>query len=429
LGHQLFDVSDTSLRAMRIWMAMIFGVGLFVRIGLLLITSHGPMYGEGSNIARSLVNNGTYSDAYGPGVGPTAHTPPALPIILAIIIRIAGPGPGGYFVASALASMMAAASFALLPLLALKCDLGTSPGIIAGLIGAVAPISFWAQTAGINEAPYTMLGVTALCVIVSGFWVREYFPVRGGISLGVLSGILSLFAPTIIQILFGWSIVGIIRFKNHRATFLRFMSIAALLIMIFLSPWAFRNFKTFGRVIWTRSNLGLELQLSNNDHTTADLEQNVRSADFPHPYTNLTEREKVRQMGELAYQESKKKEALAWIYTNPKKFIQLTLRRMFLFWFPPMQRWWQSIAEALMTILGIAGIFSLFKKDHPSSWMFLAVLLFYPAIYLVVQVSPRYRLPIEPILLLLSCFFCTELPNALKGHCHIRLRTLNSVGS
>jgi hypothetical protein len=78
-----------------------------------------------------------------------------------------------------------------------------------------------------------------------------------------------------------------------------------------------------------------------------------------------------------------------------------------------MLRWWQSIAEALMTILAIAGLISLFKKNHPSAWMFLAVLTFYPAVYLVVQVSPRYRLPIEPILLLLGSFFCLDLWNTL----------------
>lgn len=398
---------NASLPHMRTWTAIIFGIGLAVRMGLILLTSHGSIYGgEPSNIARSLVKNGTYADAYGPNVGPTAHTSPVLPIILAIVIRLAGDGPGGHLIASTLAAIVASMAFALLPALAAKCQLGMLPGLIAGFIGAAAPINYWAQTSGIFDAPYMMLGLIGLCVVFSGYWIGQFFPVRGGISLGILSGVLCLINPTVLQVLVGWSIFGLLRFKKNRIVFSRFMATAALLIVILLSPWAYRNFKTFGQVIWTRSNFGLELQLSNNDLTTADLERNVRSEDFPHPYTQLREREKVRQAGEVAYQQSKKNQALAWIYAHPARFTQLAALRMFFFWFPPMQRWWQSTAEAVMTILAIAGLLSLLLKNHPSSWMFLAVLVSYPAVYLLIQVSPRYRLPIEPILLLLGCYFC-----------------------
>jgi hypothetical protein len=418
---------NASLPNVRTWTAVIFGIGLAVRICLILVTCHGPIYGgEPSDIARSLIKNGTYADAYGPGVGPTAHTSPVLPIILAIIIRLAGDGFTGHLAASTLAAIVASMAFALLPALAAKCQLGMLPGLAAGFIGAAAPINYWAQTAGIFDAPYTMLGLIGLCVVFSGYWIREFFPVGGGISLGILSGVLCLINPTVLQVLVGWSIIGLLCFKKNRIAFSKFMATAVLLIVVLLSPWAYRNFKTFGRPIWTRSNFGLELQLSNNDHTTADLERNVRSADFPHPYTQLAEREKVRQMGELAYQQAKMKEALSWIYNHPARFTQLAMLRIFYFWFPPMERWWQSTAEALMTILAIAGILSLLKKNHPSSWLFLAVLIFYPAVYVVIQVSPRYRLPIEPILLLLGCFFCLDLWSAIRGNWRIGPAQLTS---
>jgi len=61
-------------------------------------------------------------------------------------------------------------------------------------------------------------------------------------------------------------------------------------------------------------------------------------------------------MGELAYQQAKKKEALLWIRNHPARFTQLAILRMFMFWFPSMLRWWQSIAEAFITVLAIAGL-------------------------------------------------------------------------
>lgn len=403
-------------RNVSFWMSVIFSIGFVVRVALILLTfRRGPGHLEPFMIALSLANHGTYADAYGPGVGPTAHTMPFLPIVLAIIIRVAGAGSVGRLIASILAAIVGAAAFALLPELTTKCQLGKLPGVTAGLIGAIAPVNYWAQTVGVFEAPYMMLGLIALCIVLSGYWIREFFPTRGALSLGVLSGVVCLVNPTILQVLVGWTVFGVLRFKGNRIAFSKFMATVAVLIVILLSPWAFRNFKTFGQAVWTRSNFGLELQVSNNDHTTADLERNVRSPDFVHPYTQPKEREKVRQMGELSYQQAKKKEALMWIYNHPAEFMRLVLLRIFFFWFPPMERWWQSFAEALMTVLAIAGLIHMFKKNHPSSWMFLAILVFYPAVYTVVQVSPRYRCPIEPILLLLGCFFCIDLRNVFRG--------------
>jgi hypothetical protein len=213
--------------------------------------------------------------------------------------------------------------------------------------------------------------------------------------------------------LVGWCIFGVLRFKNNLRAFSIFMATAFTIMVISLAPWAFRNFRTLGGGIWTRSDFGLELQISNNNRATADLEKNVRSPDWPDPFTQVKDREEVRQMGELAYQRAKKRDALLWIRYHPKRFTQLVVLRILLFWCPRMVRWWQSTAEALITILAIGGLLSLLKKHHPSSWMFLAALAFYPAVYSVVQVSPRYRCPIEPILLLLGCSFCLDLRTTL----------------
>jgi hypothetical protein len=392
-------------------MATIFAIGLVVRVSLILLTQHNTDPAqmdlvEPYRIAKSLANNGTYADVFGHGVGPTAHTAPLLPMILAIIIKVAGVGLAGFLAQAILAAIVSSAAFALLPALAVKCRLGMSPGAIAGLIGATVPINFFNQTLGLVDAPYSMLGLVGLCVVLCSYWIEERFPIRGAVSLGVLSGALCLLNPTILEVLAGWYIFGVLRFKNRRKAFSIFMAIVGAIIVICLSPWAYRNYNALGEAIWTRSNFGLELSVSNSDYASAEYEINVRSRDFPHPLSQYKERERARQMGELAYNQARKKEALSWIRNHRARFSQLTMLRFFYFWFPPMHRWWQSIAEALITILAVTGLLSLLRKNHPSSWMFLAVFVFYPAVYLVIQVGPRYRLPIEPILLLLACCFC-----------------------
>jgi hypothetical protein len=80
--------------------------------------ARGCLWGaEPYSIALSLARNGTYADAFGQGVGPTT---PILPIILAIIIRVAGVGLAGYLVQTTLAAIVAAMAFALLPALAVR---------------------------------------------------------------------------------------------------------------------------------------------------------------------------------------------------------------------------------------------------------------------------------------------------------------------
>lgn len=114
-----------------------------------------------------------------------------------------------------------------------------------------------------------------------------------------------------------------------------FMAIVAVLIVLCLASWAFRNFRALGGAVWTRSNIGLELQLSNNDRALADAEVNMKSPDFPHPYKQLAEGERHRQLGELNYMKAKKKETLAWIQGHPAKFLQLIIKSSYSFLVPP----------------------------------------------------------------------------------------------
>jgi hypothetical protein len=171
IQNQPFQTSlNRSVSNLRCWVAVIFGIGFAVRVGLIFFTLRGADYAgaEPYHIALSLANHGTYADAYGPGVGPTAHTAPVLPIILAIIIRVAGVELAGYLARTTLAAVVAAMAFALLPALAVESGLGMLSGVTAGLIGATAPINYWAQTSGIWDAPYTMLGLVGLCLLLSG---------------------------------------------------------------------------------------------------------------------------------------------------------------------------------------------------------------------------------------------------------------------
>ena len=388
------------------WGIVVFVVGLLVRLALVLPNRPTTLFErhEPLQIALSLLTTGRYADAYGAGTGPTAHCAPLHPVLLSILLRIFGTGARGALAMNVFASTAAAVGFALLPAVAVAGGLGLSSGVLAGMAGALLPVNYWAQTSGSFDAPFTCVALLALCVLLCRVWAAAQFTKSEGVAFGVVAGAGCLLNPALIPVLAAWSIASVVRYRLQWRRVLAFLAVAAVLVLSILAPWAIRNYRVLGSLIWTRSNFGLELQVSNNDTMTADLERNVRLPGFAllHPFPGSEERAKVRMAGEVAYQRSKQRQAFAWIASHKRRFLLLTAERFRLFWLPDMRWPWQSVFEAALTLLGLCGLAFLFWKRHAFAWVATAVLVAYPAVYYVIQVSPRYRFPLEPILLLLA---------------------------
>jgi len=399
------------------WCVVVFVVGLLVRLALALALPNHRITQlekpEPVQIALSLLATGRYADAYGSGTGPTAHCAPLHPILLWILFEMFGTGARGALAMTVFGSAAAAAGFALLPAVAVAGGLGLSSGVLAGMAGALLPVNFWAQTSGSFDAPFTAAVLAALCLLLCRAWAAARFTMFEGAGIGVAAGFGCLLNPALIPVLAAWSIACVVLYRRRLFRILAFLAVAAVCVLSILTPWALRNYRALGSLIWTRSNFGLELQVSNNDMMTADLERNVRQPEFAllHPYLSPDERAKVRIVGEAAYQRSKERQAFAWIRSHKLRFLQLTAQRFRLFWFPNMLRPWQSAFESALPLLVLSGLALLFWKRYAFAWVASPALIAYPAVYYLVQVSGRYRLPLEPILFLLTA---TLLPGILR---------------
>lgn len=396
-----------------IWGIVVFVVGLLVRLALVLPNRQATRMEqpEPVQIALSLIATGRYADAYGAGSGPTAHCAPLHPVLLSMIFGIFGTGAPGALAMKVCASTAAAVGFALLPALAVAGGLGLSSGVLAGMAGALAPVNFWAQTSGSFDAPFTSVALMALCLLLCRVWAAARFTKSEGVAFGVVAGFGCLLNPALIPVLAAWSIASAVRYRLQLRRVLAFFAVAAILGLSILAPWAIRNYRALGSPIWTRSNFGLELQVSNNDVMTADLERNVRLPEYPllHPFAGADERAKVRIAGEVAYQRAKERQAFAWIASHKRRFLSLTAERFRLFWLPNMLRPWQSACEAALTLLGLCGLALLLWRRHAFAWVAIAALAAYPAVYYVIQVSARYRFPLEPILFLLTAYLFLDI--------------------
>ncbi len=173
------------------------------------------------------------------------------------------------------------------------------------------------------------------------------------------------------------------------------MVAAALSALAVMSPWLVRNYELFHRFIPVRSGFGLELYIGNNGYS----ERWVNSSLHPnHSDAELSEYERV---GEIAYMDHKlaagedlHPHASAW-------FAWMTFRRIVYMWTgywsfdraylkeepldPP-----NIFVDTTMTILGLIGLWRVFRTDSALAIRFAIVLLFFPLAVL----HSRIRKPI-----------------------------------
>jgi hypothetical protein len=187
----------------------------------------------------------------------------------------------------------------------------------------------------------------------------------------------------------------------------RYAATVILTVGLLLLPWTVRNYDQFRKVFLIRDNLGLELAVSNNDFAKSLLDENVQMPQYHHPGGSVSEALKVQQMGEIAYNQERMKEVVSWIRSHPSAFLRLTGVRIWYFWFPKMQRHWQTAAYGLLTLLGLAGAWQAIRRKREAAWIILCVCSAFPLIYYVIESADRYRYPID-WLILLAAAYCLD---------------------
>lgn len=341
--------------------AAVFLVAFAVRVALMVVTRsyrQTEMF-EVERIARSLVMQGTFADAYGDGVGPTAHSAPLYPLLLALVYRVFGVGWPGTLGQELLSSGLASLQYALLPLVARVCGMPVLAGILGGLLAALVPANRWVQTKGSFEYSLAALLMVLFSLVVLRAWNDRALTRSSGVLLGLLTGLIMLTSPQTGPLFAGVAITTVAIFFHSvpLPRLVTFLAIQAAISAAMLVPWAARNQAVLGAPIWSRSNPGMELALSNNDMASPVWEENMQNGLFSrmHPFSSRADRDRIREIGEVRYNRERMHEATRWIGDHPARFISLTIRRAGLFWFPIAVRRGQTIALAAVTLAGLAG--------------------------------------------------------------------------
>jgi hypothetical protein len=111
----------------------------------------------------------------------------------------------------------------------------------------------------------------------------------------------------------------------------------------------------------------------------------------------------MQELGEAEYMRRAKAEAVDWIADNPWDFLTLTASRTVQFWLGPFHQPGLALAATALTILALLGAwYTLPAMTLPQRAALLTPLICYPIAYYVIIYMPRYRVPLDWILLLLA---------------------------
>jgi len=367
--------------ALAIRLAAAWGAGLF---------SAGAS-SEVENIAANLAATGEFSNPYGTFTGPTAHSSPVYPLLLAALYSIFGTGAAAGMATVAMTAAVSALRCALLPLFALDAGLDRGIAVLSGVLGTIYVGSLQSEVRGHSDVAWLGLALLALVWTSLRIWRARSWKARTPWWFFAFCGFAALLDPAVLPVIAGFVAAGLAACpRADRRRYLRQALLMACGMFVCLLPWATRNAFALGSPIFTRSNFGLEFWHSNGPGRAYDM---LKNEPVPHPTTHPAESRLVAEIGEVRYNRLKLDEARDWVLAHPGEFLRLTAQRFVAWWFPPSPVPVVFAARIVLTLLAVTGIV-LLRRTLVGA-LFALTWLTFPAVYYVTQWIMRYRFPMD----------------------------------
>jgi len=403
----------TRARTSFFWM---LAIGFALRLGYILVAhtykfktlDNNFNFGwEMGRIGRAIAAGRGFADPFEGHTGPTAWEPPLYPYLIGGVFKLAGTySHTSALILLSLNSIFSALTCIPIFLMARKCFSEKVAVWTAWMWALLPSVMFWC-TRWVWE---TSLAALLLALI---FWLTLEMEgltgVKPWIAFGMLWGVAALTNTSLLSFLpasglWAWYL----SWKKGKSS-LAAVLLAALFFAATIVPWLVRDYETFGRFIFIRSNFGAELRLGNGPGADGTWMQ------YLHPSQDATQMRRYRQMGELAYVAERKREALEFMRADYGRFAWISLKRFIYYWgglprsseIPALAPFKNSVFLA-SSVLAFWGLGRALRKRQPGAWLFLWLILSYPTIYYFVFPHPRYRHPIEPELGVLIVYVISE---------------------
>jgi len=329
-----------------------------------------------------------------------AFRPPLLPIVLAGVYGVFG---HQYWAARVVMALLSAATCIVVLRIARRL-FGPTPAAVAGLLMAIYPKFVYYGGEPVTETLCTLMLALAVLVLLAahdgegGLWRW----LVGGLLLGLgalsRSSLLAFPAAAVLWVL-------VARRRKARA-----LGQAGLLLVGFLlamAPWWIRNGNVFGHFMPATTEGGYTLWVTNNPRATGG-----GHCFMPEPPGTF------EGMGEYEIDRTFQRMGADYIREHPGHFLRLAAAKFVDFW-----RLWPhadepgvglpaAIAAGLsftpLLLLALWGALVTRARWRPLLLLYL-LFLYYTSLHMVYMSITRYRVPIEPYLIVLAAAALVDL--------------------
>jgi hypothetical protein len=362
-----------------------------------------PFLFESGNIAHSVATGNGFGSPFRVDTGPTAWTTPVYPLLLGGIIRMFGPYTFASYVAAVLTNIVFSTLVCVPLFFAAKRIGGVPLAAAACWLWAVFPNAILLTYQSLWETSLSaLLGATILWATLR---VAESRNRRAWAAYGLLWGG-ALMTNAVLLSLLPFLLWWMARRAKRPAA--RVLSVAGIVVLCCL-PWTIRNYAVFHSFVPLRSILGLQLWVGNNPQAR------VIWLGEQHPIHDSAERKHYVEVGEIAYMREKEQAAVRYMLTHPGHEAQLIAGRFVSFWAggtpspltdllrnPSLWFRYVLIFNLAVAVGTVAGLFRLWRLRSA----YLLPLAVFPVVlpwaYYLTLSLPRYRHPIDPVLMLLT---------------------------
>jgi hypothetical protein len=263
-------------------------------------------------------------------------------------------------------------------------------GLFAGCAACLYPYFLYFQGLALSETLFT----TALLAFVAALYRLEVSPGRAPFVVGL--GAVATYIKASLTFLPPFLLLPFVR--------PRVVLIGLFVYLLCLAPWWIRNYMVLHAFVPFSTTASMNLYVGNNPHTlTAHGDWSV-DAD-PAEVTRI-----AALPGEIAQSQAYTADAISFIGANPGRFIELCVLRLSAFWaFVPnaegyrsgILRWISALSTGPMLALALVGLVAT-RRAWRRLLPIYGLITYFTALHTLTIASIRYRLPIEPYLILLA---------------------------
>src|SRR5580692_2875114 len=284
---------------------------------------------EMGRLARSIATGQGFSSPTDLPTGASAWAPPLYPYVLAGVFKLFG-------VYSALSAWVILAFNSVFA--ALTCfTLYRIGERIFGITVARATAWTWAVFPYLIYWPVRVVWETSLTAFLLSLallltlrMADEPRRLRMWILFGLLWGVIALTNTAVVSMMPFCLLWLLYRLPRHPQQLVGAV-LCVLTAALVVSPWLVRNYNVFGKFIFVRDNLPLEMYEANNDQSEGLWTRNE------HPGNNPDAMRRFQELGELGFMDEKQREVRQFIREHPGRFVLFTAERAVYFWIAPPQ--------------------------------------------------------------------------------------------